>query len=95
MIASLLSAASILIAGIWKAPHSPATASWQEKARSGWGTSKLSAVVKYRLGNFRAVLQFRKQWCLFVKCSNYYYRMNSVKIRQVLDIIDNDVLSVC
>lgn len=58
---SLLSAASILVAGLRKAPNPPIIESWHEKARYMFLMSKLSAINKYRMGYCNAISQFHKQ----------------------------------
>lgn len=86
MVASLLSATVILIAGSWKWSQAPSFEDWKGRARYMFLMAKLSAVVRHRMGNPNAIRQFCEQWAPCIKHNNHY-RLNAPKIRHLLDII--------
>lgn len=67
MVANLLTAASILLAGEWRMSHAPSLEKRKERTRYMFSMAKLPSVVKYKNGNLEAIQQFCKQWTPFIK----------------------------
>lgn len=61
LLATMLTAASLLIAKCWKLQEVPHLQEWTAKIKNIWLLSKLSAMCKYRAGDQSALRKFTHQ----------------------------------
>lgn len=67
LVLNLITAVMQLIAAKWKLKESLTKTEWSIKMRHVFLLNKLSAVCKYRKGDFRAIEKFKKYWYLFMQ----------------------------
>lgn len=86
LLATLFTAAAILLAKNWKSPQTPSLHEWRIKACYVFLKCKLTAINKFRSGSLKAIAILKNQWAPFVEVLGHY-RMDQITAQSILDIL--------